>query len=149
MLTDPEVEHIIKNRPEAQAATTEELTRLLRTNANLRVELGSYLLAKLRKPENKIAMAERVCRNDEKSISDEYGVSKVSSEEYTSMLALSMLDGTFNSKDVSDYVEYNRETEHGGGQHRYSAQMLLDLRPANTNFATINDMFPGYGKGRK
>ena len=50
------------------------------------------------------------------------------SREYAMLLALSMLDGSFDDSATASDPVYSQSNPNGG-QHRYAAQVLLELSP--------------------
>lgn len=104
-----------------------EMPSVVRENDELRVELGLYLLSKFDDFETELRMPERIANNSTKNTSHRGYESNLTSQEYAALLAVSMLDGTFNpSRAIHDPIEL----EHGQavlGQHRYAASLLLEL----------------------
>jgi hypothetical protein len=119
------------------ASSETDVASMLRLDQELRVELGSYLLAKLAAlPE----LPERVSRNDPKNTKNPnfpgYTDLSLSSHEYVAVLALSMLDATFKADYSSfDTIDINQAGEVTTGQHRYAAHQLLGtVEHANVNY---------------
>lgn len=127
---DPKLDELIWHDPliEDQGLSANQIANLLRENVELRLTVGGYLLAKLEQPGIMELMPDRVKRNTEKKPST-MGYERLpglTSREYTALLALSMLDGSFNWKDAeSDPETYDTQVDDGLGQHRYAAKVLL------------------------
>lgn len=106
------------------------VTDTLRTNADLRYELGSYLLRdKLPKiaREQPHDIPSRVFVGGQKSPNHRgYAhLGHINSREYAVILALSMLDGTFSDPGIGDPIERNSKGYIELGQHRAAAEVLL------------------------
>jgi hypothetical protein len=107
-----------------------DVARVLRTNNELRLELGKYLLDKLNQSDAHCYLQERHRKNNsdiKKPIVLGYD-EPMTSKEYSVLLALSMLDGTYI--DVpSDQIETSEDDDGEViyGQHRYVAFKLLGL----------------------
>lgn len=101
-----------------------ELADELRTNADLRYDLGSYFLDKIEDKWHK--MPERVRRDTQKNPNHPtYAhLNGLRSREYAALLALSMLDGTFHEP-KHDPIDYDKHGEATLGQHRAAALELL------------------------
>ena len=101
----------------------------MRNNKDLRIEVGVYLLAKIDRLFHQ--MPERIQDDTEKKPSTEgYNhIPVMTSREYATLLAISMLDGTFDDKRVGgDTIEYREGTDKVIlGQHRAAAQKLISL----------------------
>lgn len=127
---DPKIAAILQRHMDKnQVSDYLKLTDLLRTNPEFRYELGSYFMDKLQaKAED---MPHRVRRNTQKTPSHlrtyqhfrDLGVS-LHSREYASLLALSMLDGSFEG-DGNDPFTYNAQGQLATGQHRAAAISLI------------------------
>jgi len=112
----------------------EDMPSVLRDNNALRVELGSYLLAKL-KTLNRLPSRFYMKDNLKNPNHPGYG-DKMTSVEYATLLALSMLDGTFKSERARyDQIEMNKYGDVTVGQHRYAALAVLGLE--HTQLAKI------------
>src|SRR5487761_1570224 len=88
-----------------------------------------YLLGKTDRYANAGVMPDRVVRNTGKSPDKGgYPISSMTSREYAALLALAMLDGTFNDRKVSStdsIKEANGQVAQG--QHRSAALRVLGL----------------------
>lgn len=126
--SDPNIKAILK---EAEMADV-DIVEGLRKDPALRMQLGEYLSKKIDDPNVIMAMPERVLRNTEKSAPPGYEkLGKLSSREYTVLLALSMLDGTFDEKSAdTETYDFNKQAR--SGQHRYAARTLLSYRPSGS-----------------
>ena len=100
-----------------------DVKELLRTDNELRVKLGEFLLEK---QDGLRYLPARFHQNNQTKNANYIGYpSGLSSREYAALLALSMLDGTYK-KPTSDPIEI----EYGDairGQHRYAAMMTLGV----------------------
>jgi hypothetical protein len=100
-----------------------DIKELLRTDDELRVKLGEFLL---QKQDALTYLPGRFHRDGQKKNANYSGYPRgLSSREYAALLALSMLDGTYK-KSLSDPIEI----EYGEairGQHRYVAMMTLGV----------------------
>jgi len=89
-----------------------DLTEAMRINKDLRIEVGTYLLDKIDRLFHQ--MPERIQDNTEKKPSTEgYNhIPVMTSREYATLLAISMLDGTFDDKRVGgDTIQYKEGTD--------------------------------------
>ena len=105
-------------------------TTALREQNALRREVGVYLLEKLEKLAISApgALPFRIRVNSQKSPGDVLASTNntMRSREYAALLALSMLDGSFNHERASsDQIEHGKDGEVILGQHRSAARMLL------------------------
>ena len=134
MSIDRNFHDLINDHPSVKANNTrgagaKPLPELLRTDASLRLAAGSYLLDKLEHHLHPSAMPRRVRLNTPKASAVTGYEAAKDSEEYTAMLALSMLDGTFDpSRETTGDNTYSPVTDEGTGQHRYAARQLLNGR---------------------
>ena len=99
-------------------------------NQAFREMLGGYLLVKLDELAKRSRnLPERVRVNDPanlKQVESGYAVTIASSREYAAMLALAMLDGTFNeTRSSHGPIRLRSNGDVMRGQHRAAAQMLL------------------------
>lgn len=105
----------------------EDLVGLIRKDAQLRLELGTYIIDLL--DGHKVLNVGRRVIFDDMKTPNHFNyevVGKIRSREYVAKLVLSMLDGTFDiAKSNSDPVD-NSPDGQGLGQHRYSARNVLD-----------------------
>lgn len=129
---DPSIARIIqKHQKEGVPEDILSLVDRLRTNVDLRYDLGEYLLGKVARLAP--TMPDQV-RNNARKRPDHFGYEHVPgfrSQEYTTLLALKMLDGTFDdARNPGDKI-VPPSTSDGGGQHRYAAQQLLKATPGN------------------
>ena len=105
----------------------EEMPSVVRGNDDLRTELGLYLLSKFDDFETELHMPERVANNSTKNTSHRGYERGLTSREYAALLAVSMLDGTFDpGRATHDPIELE-DGQAIRGQHRYAAALLLKL----------------------
>lgn len=107
------------------------MAELLRENDELRSELGFHLHNKLKETEY---LPSRFYRPEiMKSPSHPGYESHMDSREYTVMLALSMLDGTFDYERVKNDPIVTHDNGEISGQHRYVALKILGLATSQYN----------------
>lgn len=106
-----------------------EAAELIRNNNILRFELGTYLLDKLNHIDAAYYLQERHRNDAEKKRPNVAGYDEpMTSKEYSVLLALSMLDGTYkNSPGDKIYISKLDNGRIEAGQHRYVALKLLGL----------------------
>lgn len=107
-----------------------DVVRALRSNRDLRLAVGSHLLARAEALARSNLAPRRIRDNTNKVIGDGgYPVSRATSREYAAMLALAMLDGTFDQSRVikSDQTLTNLDGTVGNGNHRIGAEMILGI----------------------
>jgi hypothetical protein len=125
--TDRVIDSILKRYE--QQATTEPVSAvdMIRTNADLRYDLGSYLYTeKLNARFDK--MPSRVRLDDDKTPNSRgYGFlpRNLKSREYSTLIALAMIDGTFNKPGPGEAIERNSTGQVTLGMHRAAAEELL------------------------
>lgn len=119
--SDPEVKKIIDKYKTEEIWREEDVNSLVRTNNELRVELGKCLLARLGKDSY---LPYRVMIDEQKNI-NYIGYPQVSSREASALLALAMLDGTFKRPKYDPIVMRYGDVELG--QHRWAALRALGL----------------------
>ena len=102
----------------------QELLESLRSDLALRCELGRHFMEKI---PNVAYLPERVERNDPNNLKNPNhpGYTAMTSHEYVAVLALSMIDGSFDTV-KEDGIGRNEFGEVTYGQHRYAARQLLD-----------------------
>lgn len=114
----------------------EDVAKVLRSNDDLRIELGKYLLERLNQPEAFYYLQSRHMNDAERKRPNIAGYDEpMTSKEYSVLLALSMLDGTFehgynhdNPLDKPSDKIYLSKYDDGlveAGQHRWVALHLL------------------------
>lgn len=119
--SDPEVKKIIDKYKTDEIWREEDVNSLVRTNNELRIELGKCLLARL---EDDSYLPYRVMIDEQKNI-NYIGYPQVSSREASALLALAMLDGTFKRSKYDPIVMRYGDVELG--QHRWAALRALGL----------------------
>jgi hypothetical protein len=106
-----------------QFLASSDVVKRLRYDADMRKAVGMFLLEKVDRLIMK--MPKRIRNNTQKRPGTiGYDIPNLSSREYTALLALSFLDGSFNN-DKTDAETYDFQTDKGVGQHRYAARQLL------------------------
>jgi hypothetical protein len=124
---DAVIHEIIENYRESSVTPKSDLDLVdsIRADADLRYELGDYLYnEKLYRRLH--MMPNRVKANSEKNIKNRGydGRKRFTSQEYAVLLALSMLDGTFQDPGT-DRIELAANGQVKSGQHRAAAEELL------------------------
>ncbi len=110
---------------------TDNAVDMVREDPSLRYEIGAYFTKKLDTllNENVHAFGRRLYLNSDKSPDSRrfLPVQNMKSREYAALLALSMIDGSFNKGRITstDEIAKNSRGEMIG-QHRHAAQTLLD-----------------------
>ena len=101
-----------------------ELVEKLRTDPELRIHLGKYLMSKF--DEYRFAMGDRVQRDTQKkpNYKGYEHLGPMKSSEYVPLLALSMLDGTFIDAQ-EDYEQVKDDGTVTNGEHRQAARLVL------------------------
>lgn len=121
ILENPAVQHNFK-----LGAAHKPLSELLRTDNNLRLTVGTYLLDKLKNHIHPNVLPFQARRETGKGTPVPGYEDVRSNNEYIALLALGMLDGTFDPQRAgTDTVAYDRHKDTGPGQHRYAAMQLL------------------------
>lgn len=127
LLADKDLKGIIESTT-GKSAADETIVDELRTNPDLRVAVGQHFIERIKDLYQ--IMPERVRRNSQKNPGSkgyEDMPSVLSSREYAALMALSMIDGTFNAA-RADTETYDFTTDSGVGQHRYAARQVLTAR---------------------
>lgn len=97
------------------------------TDADLRFALARYFLAKIEA--NLSKMPRRVAINQQKNPNHPGYPGYITGREYAALLAISMLDGSFDQESVGrgDDITYTKDTREEVvlGQHRAAANLLL------------------------
>ena len=119
--SDSEIKKIIDKYKTDEIWREEDVNSLVRTNNELRIELGKCLLARL---EDDSYLPYRVMIDEQKNI-NYIGYPQVSSREASALLALAMLDGTFKRPKYDPIVMRYGDVELG--QHRWAALRALGL----------------------
>ena len=119
--SDLEIKKIIDKYKTDEIWREEDVNSLVRTNNELRIELGKCLLARL---EDDSYLPYRVMIDEQKNI-NYIGYPQVSSREASALLALAMLDGTFKRSKYDPIVMRYGDVELG--QHRWAALRALGL----------------------
>lgn len=109
-----------------ETATSVERVKAIYNDAAVREELARYILGKINKVIHK--MPDRVVRNTQKK-PDWIGYEGyITSREYATLLAISMLDGSYKREpSMQDFgIEYDKNGQVILGQHRAAARLLLE-----------------------
>lgn len=123
---DDEIKKMIRSQS-GEAWQEADMAAVLRSNNELRVQLGAYFLEKM---EHMDRLPERVWQNASNNMKNPnfpgYSDISMTSREYAAVLALSMLDGTFKAgRSPHDKIGINQYSEVIHGQHRYAAHQVL------------------------
>ncbi len=123
---DENIKTIFTKYKTSDAWRETDMPELVRTNSELRLEIGDYILQKIQAGCTRLAS--RVYSDHGKTV-NHYGynyVGSMDSKEAVTQLALSMLDGTYKIDDCgNDKIELNSWGEAVQGQHRWSAYNIL------------------------
>lgn len=120
---DKTIEKIISQSNENGLISSREVAKVLRSNNELRLELGAYLLRKVDSLEH---LPRRLIDESEVKRPNIQGYDEVmTSKEYAVLLAISMLDGTYKHSSGDQIIE-GKYGDIEAGQHRYTALRLLD-----------------------
>ena len=123
---DHNIKQIIKTHAGVDKLSAIETIEAVRINKELRTELGRYFLNKL--DTNSHLLPARVLDNGYKNstIPGYSDIPGLKSREYTSLLAMAQLDGTFDpNKARSEEITYDDQGEVLTGQHRVASEVLL------------------------
>lgn len=128
MAADPQIRRILTKRL-GEKVMPLEAVEAIRERSEVRLEMAMYLLDKLNRSikADPTGWPYRVIHNGQKSTDFKELPVACSSREYVVYLALAKIDGSFNGLRATDSVEYNQAGEVITGQHRYSADTLLNL----------------------
>ncbi|MCB9819776.1 hypothetical protein H6796_00500 [Candidatus Nomurabacteria bacterium] len=137
-ISDPKIKEIIRSSA-GDLWREEEMQEVLRKNDTVRLELGLYLLDKF---ESVSYLPRRVMLDSEKNGNHAGYESGLSSREYAALLALSMLDGSFNYSSTRHDPINRRYGDVESGQHRYAAAQVLGLEktPYADRYLNIRDI---------
>lgn len=130
MSRDRIIEAIVDKYVSNEAWRGNEVVEIVRKNADLRYELGSYLLRDkipMIKRERPHDLPDRVFVGRQKNANHTgYAhLGYLNSQEYAAMLALSMVDGTYKQPGPGDPIERGKDGRIAVGQHRAAAHILL------------------------
>ena len=129
LATNPSLMQIIN--PE-RSLDPEAIINNIRASHLTRYRLFEYLTSRLDRLEvvNPGALADRVLRNSEDNLKapngGNYCVGKMRSREYTIVLAIAMMDGSFNVDIQDKTVTHYRDGRERSGMYRDSARALLE-----------------------
>lgn len=128
ILRDPTLKGILEDHSFIESSL--EAVDALRTDVELRYDVGVYLLNKMNRAvsDNPSSYGDRLVRNGNKR--NDYhgmGVSQMTSRQYASYLALSMLDGSFNGdrQSADDSVRHDPSGKVINSQHRDAARSII------------------------
>ncbi|QWQ31656.1 hypothetical protein KOY49_01420 [Candidatus Minimicrobia vallesae] len=136
---DPKLGEIVN--PERIFDTTEMVDNL-REDHLTRCRLFEYLQGKLDDliEDSPESLASRVLLNSAGNLKSPnfkqgyYGVEKMRSREYTIVLAIAMMDGSFNVDIQDKTVTHYRDGRERSGMHRDSARVLLEYVSKRDNY---------------
>jgi hypothetical protein len=127
VLRDENIRSIIKQFAGADIKP-EQVQVVLRENDELRIALGLYLRQKLDKSPRMLGHEKsQLSRDAIKNTMPGYDI--MPSRDYSVVLALSMLDGTFKYEDIlkAEFTEIAKNGMHEEGEHRSGAHRLLNF----------------------
>ena len=119
-------EIIAKYQRELDISDPKDVVDMIRKNADVRYDLGTYLL-KEKLPRRMHMMPERIARNTQKNPHHRgyQQVGALSSQEYATLIALSMIDGSYQEPGAGDPIYRDSAGTPIQGQHRAAAEELL------------------------
>lgn len=100
-----------------------DLTELVRTDPEVRLAIGKHIIEKIQRHIS--MMPERVVNDTEKN-PNHSGYNAIKSRDYVALLALAMLDGSFNHVRQEKIYDFDSRGVAVLGQHRYAAKYLLE-----------------------
>ena len=137
--TNPSLKQIIN--PEG-SLDPEAIINGIRSSHLTRCRLFEYLTSSLDRLAvvNPDALADRVLRDSEDNLKSpnylggNYYAGKMRSREYTVVLAIAMMDGSFNVDRQSKIITHYRDGKGRSGMHRDSARVLLEYVSKRDNY---------------
>lgn len=123
-----------------RALDSKAIINNIRSSHLTRYRLFEYLTYRLDRlaTVNPGALADRVLRNSEDNLKapngGNYCVGKMRSREYTIVLAIAMMDGSFNVDKQSKIITHYRDGKGRCGMHRDSARVLLEYVSKRDNY---------------
>lgn len=107
--------------------TLPELVKNIHDDVNLRIGIGFLFLKQLDQMAIVGKLPQRLVNNSAKKpdIPGYVDRGTLSSREYASLLAIAMIDGTFDSDKEALSPQFNERGDVSDGQHRVAAKMLL------------------------
>jgi hypothetical protein len=123
---DREINRILATyEGEHPGVVPDALVDAVRTDADLRYKLGDHLY-NLKLTTRLHQMPDRVRDNTQKNPNSRgYSHLRLRSQEYATLLALAMIDGTFIDRGNSDPIVYAEGGKAIVGQHRAAAELML------------------------
>ena len=121
---------------------SKEIMNNIRSSHLTRCRLFEYLTSRLNNlaADNPRALAERVLHNSKGNLKipnhlgGDYYKDRMRSREYTVVLAIAMMDGSFNVDRQDEVVTHYRDGKGRCGMHRYSARVLLEYVSKRDNY---------------
>lgn len=121
---------------------SKEIMNNIRSSYLTRCRLFEYLTSRLNDlaVDNPRALADRVRSNSEGNLKtpnhlgDDYYKDRMRSREYTVVLAIAMMDGSFNVDRQDEVVTHYRDGKGRCGMHRDSARVLLEYVSKRDNY---------------
>jgi len=145
-LLDEDILKIAQCHNGSDFVRSEDLSEIVRSNSDLRLDLARYFLSKI-EGHNSTKFPDRLLRNTDKS-TGAYGYEEMPSRDFAILLALAVLDGSYrHGRAGADSVHIGERTLYPGidslasikekyvvrGQHRAAAALLLGLEPGTIN----------------
>ncbi len=125
--TDQNINHIINRYTSSENINDpKQIVEMIRTNSDLRYDLGKYLLEE-KLPSRIHKMPKRIIDNSGKNPNHQgyQHLRNLSSREYTILVALSMIDGSYQNPAKGDEIHKDNDGNITTGQHRAAAAELL------------------------
>ena len=121
---------------------SKEIMNNIRSSHLTRCRLFEYLTSRLNNlaADNPRALAERVLHNSKGNLKipnhlgGDYYKDRMRSREYTVVLAIAMMDGSFNVDRQDEVVTHYRDGKGRCGMHRDSARVLLEYVSKRDNY---------------
>ncbi len=121
--------HVKADMPHTRQAVRE----LIQTDTALRLDMAKYFMDRV--DELRDILPDGFTPNRDK-MPNHPGYQKMTSREYVALLAISMLDGTFDTKgslsDPAEFADGKQVTTINNGLHRLAANTILGLTKANS-----------------
>ncbi len=124
LATNSDIKNVIHEFVAKKFRIESEVAESIRNDDGLRLALGKHLLDKLNRMHY---LPSRLTNDQDIKRPNVQGYDEsMTSKEYATLLAISMLDGTYKDS-PGDKIYINRYGEVKNGQHRYAAQEALGI----------------------
>ncbi|MFZ2544767.1 MAG: hypothetical protein WAW80_02225 [Candidatus Saccharimonadales bacterium] len=124
MESDDDIKLIVNKFADGEHMRLSDVATTIRDNNALRLELGKYLVDKLT---HMHYLPSRLSNDQDLKRPNVQGYDEpMTSKEYSALLAMAMLDGTYKDS-PGDKIYFDRYKDVKNGQHRYAAQEVLGI----------------------